>query len=131
MKDVLQDRLVTLLVALLEPDLRVSDDASGVRDVARSPVRVALHKLGIGTPEDRKCKPEFARESAGRFTIRVDCDGVDEEAGVRVAFVQFLEMNHLLTAERSVPREEADGRAVAVLATVRVSEEQAVAAGSQ
>ncbi len=74
----LDDGFVSLLVARLESDLRVLDDAPGVSNISRSPVRIALRQLRVRSPEDRISKSEPARELASRFPIRVDRTGIDE-----------------------------------------------------
>ena len=127
----LDNGFVSLLVARLESDLRVSDDAPGVSDISRSPVRIALPQLRIRTPKDRISHSESARELASRVPIRVDCNGIDEQACVCISLVESLEMHHLLAAECSVPREEADCRAVAMLSTLQVGEDHSAIAGSQ
>jgi len=55
------DGFVSLLVACLESDLRVSDDTPGVSDVSWSPVRIALGQLRVRSPKDRISKSELAR----------------------------------------------------------------------
>ena len=111
------DDFVSLLVTRLESDLRVSDDAPGVSDVSRSAICIALPQLRIRSPKDRISQSESAREPASRVPIRVDRNGIDEQACVCISPVESLEMHHLLAAERSVPREETNCRAVAMLLT--------------
>lgn len=125
------DGFVSLLVACLESDLRVSDDAPGVSDVSWSPVRIVLGQLRVRSPKDRISKSESAGELASRFTIRVDRNGINEEARVCISLVESLEMHHLLAAECSVPREEADCRAVAMLTTFCVGEDNSAIVGSE
>jgi hypothetical protein len=51
--------LVLLLVALLEADLRVADDAPGVNDVGRSAESIALSHIRLGPEKDRVGEVHF------------------------------------------------------------------------
>ncbi len=50
---------------------------------------------------------QFLRKFARLLQLWVHGDYEDLQALVAIPFMKLLEMNHLLTGERSVPREEA------------------------
>ena len=101
-QDLLDNRLVLLLVAFLEPDLRVTDDATGVDDEGGSPKRIQFSKGRFVAIEHGIRNFEFRGQLSGFLGVGVHRDHEDLETLVGVAFVKLLEMNHLLAGERSV-----------------------------
>lgn len=101
-EDFLDDLLVLLLVAIFETNLRVSNDANCVDDEGRSPKRIFFTERGLVPLENGISHFEFLGKLARLLDLRVHRDHENVKTFVTIPFVKFLEMNHLLTRERSV-----------------------------
>jgi hypothetical protein len=99
---------VLLLVARLEPDLRVFDDAPGVNDVGRSPIGIETTKVRVHPFEDRIGETHLAAHPLCGLAVWVHRDREHKQPVLRLFLVQLLEMDHLLAGEASIPREEED-----------------------
>src|SRR5207253_4806534 len=106
-QQLLDDLFIFLLVALLEADLRVTNDAPGVHDVGRSAVSVKLAQIRAGTVKDRVSNTQVLGKLFDLLLAGEHGDGEYEEALLGVLFLELLEMDHLLARERSVAGEEA------------------------
>jgi len=101
-EDFLDDLLVLLLVAFFESNLRVSNDANCVDDEGRSPKRIRFTERGLVALKNGISHFEFLGQLARLLQLRMHGDHEDLEALVGISIMKLLEMNHLLTRERSV-----------------------------
>lgn len=86
----------------------MTDDAAGVNDVGGSAKCITFAQIRIMAVENRVGDTKLFRLITSLLKIRKHRDRKHKDAFLTVLLMELLEMNHLLSRERSVAGEESD-----------------------